>query len=276
MKKNIIISLLFLLFLLTGIFIYGRNNPKISIEEKTLVTLDGTEIKINEINTGHDEVLVIAPGWFMCKDSIPFQNMALKFSKYFDVVTMSFRGHCTSGGKFTFTSREYDDLNTVINFTRKNHKKVYVIGFSLGSATAIITQYKYNNADKLILVSPPVDFDKIENHVWNKNAYIPTLKKFELSTWSNITPGKFWLKKIKPVEVIDKISPTPILIIAGGQDPIIFLWHAEQIFEKAKEPKDIIIYDKDKHAEDIYIENSEKFVSDCINWLKSNEKTVKI
>jgi len=276
MKKNVIISILFLLLIFAGIFIYVRNNPKINIQEKTLITLDGTDIKINEISTGHDEALIIAPGWFMCKDSLPFQNMAQKFSKDFDVITMSFRGHCSSGGKFTFTSREYDDLNTVINFTRKNHKKVYVIGFSLGSATAIITQYKYNNADKLILVSPPADFYKIENHVWSKNAYIPTLKKFELNTWANITPGKLWLKKIKPIDVIEKISPTPILVIAGGKDPIIFSWHSEQIFEKAKEPKKIIIYDNGKHAEDIYIENSEKFMNDCLNWLKNNDKILKI
>jgi len=269
MKKSIIISIIIVLFFSIGLIFYGKNHQKTNTSEKTLITSDGTEIRINEMTKGRDEVLIIAPGWFMCKDSIPFQNMAAEFFKHFDVITMSFRGHCTSGGKFTFTSREYDDLNTVINFARKSHKKVYVTGFSLGSATAIITQYKYHNADKLILVSPPVNFDKIENHVWSKNAYIPTLKKFELSTWVNITPGKFWLKKIKPTDVIDKISPAPILIIAGGKDPIIFLWHAKELFEKAKQPKKIIIYEKDKHAEDIYIENPEKFVNDCINWLKN-------
>ena len=272
MKKNVLISILTLFIIVTGIFLYGRNNPKTSFSERNLVTYDGTKIKINEIKTGHEEVLVIAPGWFMCKDSVPFNNMALDFSEYFDVITMSFRGHCTSGGKFTFTSREYDDLNTVINFARKKYKKVYVMGFSLGSATAIITQYKYHNADKLILVSPPSDFDRIENHVWSKNAYIPTLKKFELSTWTNITPGKFWLKKIRPVDVIDKIGNTPVLIIAGGKDPIIFLWHSQQIFNKAKEPKKIIIYERHKHAEDIYIENPDKFINDCINWLKNSNK----
>jgi len=270
MKKKLLISLIIFILLIVGIYIYGRINPKISVLEKNLTTYDGTKIKINEITSNREEVLIIAPGWFMCKDSIPFQKMAYEFSKHFDVITMSFRGHCSSGGKFTFTSREYDDLNTVINFARKGHKKVYVIGFSLGSATAIITQYKYHNADKLILVSPPVDFNRIENHVWNKNAYIPTLKKFELGTWINITPGKFWLKKIKPIDVIDKISPSPVLIIAGGKDPIIYLWHAEQLFEKAKEPKDIIIYEKSKHAEDIYIENQEKFLNDCLNWLKKS------
>lgn len=269
MKRNIIFTFILLIILfLSGIFIYCRCNPQTSILEKELTTFDGTRITINEIKTGHKEVLIIAPGWFMCKDSIPFDNMAKRFSKSFDVITMSFRGHCGSGGKFTFTSREYDDLNTVINFARKDYKKVYVAGFSLGSATAVITQYKYQNADKLILVSPPVDFDRIENRVWSRHAYIPTLKKFEVKTWTNITPGKFWLKKIKPLDVIDKISPTPILIIAGTHDPIIRLWHAEELYQKAKEPKKIIVYGKSRHAEDIFLENKEKFIKDCITWLK--------
>lgn len=237
--------------------------------EKYVTAADGEKIAIEEYKTGHDEVIIIAPGWFMCKSSLPFAEMAQDFSKEFDVISMDFRGHCKSSGRFTFTSREYYDLNAVIEYARKKYKKVYVAGFSLGSATAVITQYKYRNADKLILVSPPVDFDRIENSVWKKEAYIPTLQKFEIKTWTGILPGELWLDKIKPIEVIGEISPTPVLMIAGIKDPTIKVWHTERLFREAKEPKKLIIFGDSIHAEDIYLKDKKRFIDTCTKWLNN-------
>lgn len=269
MKKSVLISISIILFTVIVIFVSGfKYAPKFGGISKVIVTSDKTYIAFNEIKTGHNEVLIIAPGWFMCKDSKPFFEMASDFSKDFNVISLDFRGHCQSSGRFTFTSREYDDLNTVIKYARKRYKKVYVAGFSLGSATAVITEYKYKNADKLILVSPPVSFDKIENEVWRKEAFIPTFQKFEWGTWSHIVPGEIWLEKIKPIDIIAKISPTPILIIAGKKDPTIRYWHAEKLFNTAKEPKDLIIWEDSIHAEDIYLQDRKRFVDICTKWLK--------
>lgn len=271
MKKFVII--LVLIFFL--IFIYAiLNKCFFNNSDKFVKTIDGINIAYDEYETGHKEVLIIAPGWFMCKSSSPFVEMAKDFSKDFDVISLDFRGHCKSRGRYTFTSKEYEDLKSVIDYARKKYEKIYVAGFSLGSATAVIEQYKYNNIDKLILVSPPSDFDKIENAVWKKEAYIPTLRKFEFNTWTSIIPGELWLDKIKPVDVIDKISSTPVLMIAGIKDPTIKVWHTQKLFEHAKEPKKIIIFGDSIHAEDIYIKDKKRFINLCTKWIKTGDYSV--
>lgn len=268
MKKSLLISIIF--FVIIVILASGfKYVPKFGSISKVVATSDGTNIAFNEFKTGHNEVLIIAPGWFMCKDSKPFFEMATDFSKEFNVISLDFRGHCQSSGRFTFTSREYEDLNAVIKYAKKRYKKVYVAGFSLGSATAVITQYKYKNADKLILVSPPVSFDKIENEVWRKEAFIPTFQKFEWGTWSHIVPGEIWLEKVNPIDVIAKISPTPILIVAGKKDPTIRYWHAKKLFETANEPKKMVIFDDSIHAEDIYLQDKKRFIEICTQWIKN-------
>lgn len=264
-KNNLYLTIILIILVFMG----NSLKTEAICDKKVLQTTDKIEIAIEEFKTGHNEVLIIAPGWFMCKDSKPFKQMASDFSKNFDVITMDFRGHCESSGNFTFTSNEYKDLNTVVEYARQKYKKVYVAGFSLGSATATITQYKYHNIDKLILVSPPTDFDKIENEMWRREAFIPTIQKCELKTWFNIHPGQFWLEKIKPINIIDDISPTPILIISGDSDPTVYPWHSKELYKKAKEPKRIIIYKNSIHAEDIYLQNSEKFIQNCSEWLKN-------
>ncbi|MCR5260291.1 MAG: alpha/beta hydrolase [Candidatus Gastranaerophilales bacterium] len=273
-KKTITILVLILLFLVgLGVFAAYNKNSKTAVD-RYVRTIDGINIAFTEYKTGHDEVLIIAPGWFMCKSSSPFVEMAIDFSKDFDVIALDFRGHCKSSGKFTFTSREYNDLKAVVDYARKKYKKVYAAGFSLGSATAIIEQYKYNNLDKLILVSPPSDFDKIENAIWKKEAFIPTFKKFEIETWTGIIPGKVWLSKEKPIEIIDKIAPTPLLMIAGTKDPTIKVWHTVKLFNTAKDPKKLIIYGDSIHAEDIYLQNRQRFIKTCTEWLKTNDYSV--
>lgn len=61
--------------------------------------------------------------------------------------------------------------------------------------------------------------------------------------------------------MVDKISPIPILFIAGEKDPTVFPWHTETLYKKAGEPKQIKVFDDGKHAEDIFLEQKEGFMS---------------
>lgn len=266
--KKFLFLLILILIIFTGVKT-EQTQAKTPCKEVCLTTCDNKKIAINHYKSSHNTVLIIAPGWFMGKDSKPFKSMAEDFSTYYDVISLDFRGHCHSSGTFTFTCKEPEDLRQVINYAKGQYSKIYLIGFSLGGATATIHTEKEKNIDKLILVSTPVSFDKIENEMWKKEAFIPTIEKFELKTWCKIRPGKFWLKKTNPIDIIQNISPTPILILAGENDPTVHSWHAKALYEKAKEPKKIIIFKQANHAEDLYIKDPQKFVNTCVNWLNN-------
>ena len=132
------------------------------IEQLYLKTQDGIKIAINHHKTGHDEVLIIAHGWFMTKDSSYFVDMANVFSKNFDVISMDFRGHGKSSGVYTFTSKEPQDMKTVVDYAKEHYKKIYLMGFSLGGALVLIHSALEKDVDKVIAVSAPHSFLKIE------------------------------------------------------------------------------------------------------------------
>ena len=204
----------------------------------------------------------------MCKDAKPFLDMSEDFSKYFNVITMDFRGHGKSSGLFTFTAREYIDLKAVVDYAEKECKydRIFLLGFSLGAAISVIYTEKYKNINKVIGVSTPTDFDKIENHFLKKEAVLPAIEKFEFGKSPNIRPGNIALKKIKPIDIISDIAPIPILFISGKKDPIIHNWHAEKLFEKAQDPKKIVVFEEGFHAEDIFREYRGEFVDTCVEW----------
>ena len=157
-------------------------------KEKFLNTSDGVSVAVNHYDNSRESVLVIAHGWFMTKDTKPFKTMSEDFFKHHDVITMDFRGHGKSSGLYTFTAKEPLDLKAVVDFAKEKYAKVFVIGFSLGGATAVIHAAEQKDIDGLIAVSAPARFDRIENHFWRPEAFIPTIQKWDFKENRNVRP----------------------------------------------------------------------------------------
>lgn len=235
-----------------------------------LKTADNIKIGVNHYVNNHDDVVIVCPGWFMTKDSQSFRTISKDLSKNFDVLTMDFRGHGTSGGFFTFTAKEQFDLDAVVKYakTECKYNKIYLMGFSLGAATSILYSAKHSIIDKLIAVSAPTDFYKIENKMYSPDAWIPTLfQKFEIKRWLTIRPDLIIRKKEKPIDFVDKIN-IPTLFIAGEKDPTVLPWHTENLYNAAQCQKDYKLFKKARHAEDIYTESPQEFIDICTNWFK--------
>ncbi len=237
-----------------------------SMKEIKITTKDRIIIAENIYENGFDSVLIISPGWFMTKDSRFFKEMGEIFSQYSDVIVFDYRGHGKSSGFYTFTRKEVTDIKTVIDYAKKKYKTIYLMGFSLGAAITLIAAAEDNSISKIIAVSAPVSFDKIENKVWKKEAWLPTFKKCELKRWLSIRPGMLYGKKIKPIDIINRIK-SPTLFLAGGKDPIVCSWHTKTLFDKAVCKKEYKLFNTCCHAEDLFIQDKANFIKVCIEWL---------
>ena len=239
------------------------------MEEIRVRTDDNIEIAFNLTKqNNHENVLLICPGWFMTKDSKIFKEIASEFFGFIDTASMDFRGHGKSGGRYTFTSKEILDLKCVIEYLNTNYNKIFLLGFSLGAALSLLYTAEFGKINGIIAVSPPFDFDKIENRIWNFHAWYPTLfKKFEPARWISIRMGNLWGKKVKPADVIENIK-CPIAFAAGENDPIVFPWHTRKLYEKTTAPKNFKLFKKGLHAEDLFTDNKEEFMKYCTNLLK--------
>lgn len=236
--------------------------------EKSLKSFDKTKIAFNHFNQGErDTVVIICHGFSMSKDTKPFLNLSKDLFELYDVIAIDQRGHGKSEGVFTFSSKEHEDIKAIINYSKEGYKHIYLMGFSLGAASCIIEVAKNKNVNGLIAVSPPVSFHKVENRFLDKGVLIPGIQNLE-NLLFKLRMGNLFTKKTRPIDVIDKISPIPLLIIQGNKDPVVFKWHARALYEKAKEPKKLSIIENGLHAEELYRKNPKDFVSLCISWLK--------
>lgn len=240
-------------------------------EELYLKTSDGIKIALNHFKRDKEQVLIIANGWTMSKDSKFIKEMSKLFAKNFDVISFDFRGHGKSSGIYTFTSKEPKDLKSVINYANKFYKKIYLLGFSLGGAISIIHSVHEENLDRLIIVSAPHSFAKIKNFMWIKDYVTNPFKKYELKIGMTLRPSPIIQKKVRPIDVIDKIS-IPTLFIAGDSDTIIHSMDTKSLFYKAKCEKKFELFKNCHHAEDLLYQEKEKFINTCTEWLLGTNK----
>lgn len=235
-------------------------------EELCIKTSDKIKIAINHFKRNKKQVLIIANGWTMSKDSKFIYEMSKLFAKTFDVISFDFRGHGKSSGTYTFTSKEPEDLKSVVNYATKIYQKIYLIGFSLGGAISIIYAANTENIDRLIIVSAPHSFAKIKHLMWGKDFFKNPFNKYELKTLIKLRPCPIIPKQVRPIDVVDRIN-IPTFFIAGDLDTIINHKDTESLFHKAKCEKKFELFKNCSHAEDLLYQEKEKFINICNGWL---------
>lgn len=237
-----------------------------SCEEIYLKTSDNIKIAINHYKKATEQIVIIAPGWTMSKDSLFISEIAKLFAKFLDVISFDFRGHGKSSGIFTFTDKEFKDLDAVISYAKKNYSKVHLLGFSLGGATSIIHSAGNNSVDKLITVSAPYSFKKINHYTWLKDFIKNPFKKYEIKRWIKVRSNPIIIEKTRPIDIVDKIC-VPTLFIVGGSDTITNPDDTKSLFEKANCTKRFELFENCNHAEDIIYQEREKLINTCLDWL---------
>ena len=71
---------------------------------------------------------------------------------------------------------------------------------------------------------------------------------------------------VSPIEYVAGVTPRPLLLAHGSQDKIVDVSHAYKLYDRAREPKQIIIIDGAEHR----LRQNERAVAIVIDWLKSH------
>lgn len=238
------------------------------IQTNTLQTEDGQEIAFDNYRCGYEKVIILAHGFYNNKDAYLFKKIAQKFAEHYDVISFDFRGHGKSSGLFTWTSNEPKDLEAVLNYAKgQGYLRIGVVGFSLGAAVTLIEAGRNDLIDSIIAVSAPYDFGMINFHFWEREM----LEDLKLNLGMKgkgkfVRPGNPFLKKINPIDTVDNSFLVPVCFIHGAKDWLIKKEHSEKLFNKANDPKRLLIIENAGHAEKIFDDKPGEFIEECIQW----------
>jgi pimeloyl-ACP methyl ester carboxylesterase len=223
----------------------------------TLVTTDGVPIDAVHLPVPageRDLAIVMAHGFTQSWQRPMVWKIAKRFNRAAGVVTFDFRGHGRSGGLSTLGAKEIHDLDAAVSYARHlGYQRVATVGFSMGGSVVLRQGGLLGGVDAVASVSGP-------GH-WFYRGTAPMRKvHFAAETRPGRLFARYALKTRiaadgwnpepePPATAAARIAPAPVLIVHGDSDMFFPADHGRELYDGARDPKDLWILPGFGHAE---------------------------
>ena len=161
----------------------------------------------------------------------------------YGVLTFDWRAHGESDGELcTFGYYEVRDVEGALAWLREqadvDPERIGMLGESMGAVTAIRAAAALPGIKAVVADSAYPDLEEGIGNVWRGTGlpafpFVPL--QISLGEWRT----GLELDTMQPLKDVAAISPRPILILAGGQDPITGPDAGQRYYEAAGEPKEL-------------------------------------
>ena len=189
----------------------------------------------------------------------------------FAVLIFNFRGTGASSGDLDILGWTRD-LKAVIDYlctlpeVDKSH--LSLLGFSGGAAVSVYVASQDNRVSCVAACACPAEFTFI-TEVDEPQAVIDHFRSIGTIRDENFPQSAAeWLngfRLIRPIEYVAGIAPRPLLFVHGSRDETVNMSHAYRLYDKAGEPKQIIVVNGAGHK----LRQDDRAMAIVIDWLKS-------
>jgi len=147
------------------------------------------------------------------------------------VFMFDFRGNGDSGdGPQSLALHEQLDLRAAVDWVaqRRPDARIAVVAFSMGAATALLTAAEDPRIAALVLDSPFATMSDVVG-AGIRQFRLPPGQLVPVADLVNRVRYGYRFAEVRPIDVIDRIAPRPVLLVHGTDDHIIPFSHAEQL-----------------------------------------------
>jgi dipeptidyl aminopeptidase/acylaminoacyl peptidase len=188
----------------------------------------------------------------------------------FAALVFNFRGCGPSQGNIDMPGWTRD-LKAAIDFLymlpEVDRNKIYLLGSSGGAAVSIYTAAHDKRVSAVATLACPAEFDFMAAG-GTADALISRFREVGIIKDADFPHSvEKWLqgfKTVSPIEYIGKISPKPLLLVHGGSDDVVPVEHVERLYQKAGQPRDMIIIPGAGHR----LRQDERAIGAAMSWLQ--------
>ncbi len=224
------------------------------LKTRTLVTEDGVPIEAMHLPRDTDLAIVLAHGFTLSWQHGAVWKVARRLNRTAGVIAFDFRGHGRSGGLSTLGDRETKDLAVAIAYARElGYRRIVAVGFSMGASIVVRYVGLVGGIDAAVSVSGPGRWYYRGTYPMRRVHWAVERRLGRMITrkWLNtrVSSGRWNPVPMPPAEAAARIAPIPFLVVHGDRDPYFPVEHAHQLYEAAREPKELWVVPGFGHAE---------------------------
>lgn len=197
-------------------------------------------------------VLILCHGYFRSLTE-PLQLGLDLNDRGYNVFLFDFRGCGRSDGRHTSIGpSEAEDLLGAVIYLRRRlpaRPPLGVLGISMGGAAGIMAAARSSDIAAVVADSAYAALDDVvERQVRTLLRLAPLVPLGRLAV--RIGEGLMGVRvaAVRPQDYVGQISPRPILLIYGARDAYLPPHHAQALFQRAGEPKDLWLVPGSDHA----------------------------
>jgi len=208
-------------------------------------------------------------------DDTGYPGLAERFcAAGFVTLIFSFRGAGEAQGNLDMLGWTRD-LKAAIDYLASlrevDKSRLYLLGSSAGAAVSVYVAANDPRVSSLVTFACPAEFSFLTDKQRAK-ATIDQFRSIGVIRDDDFPPSvDDWLAgfgTVSPLHCIDRISPRPLLLIHGENDDLVPVEHAHKLFEKAGEPKKLVIIPGAGHR----LRLEQKAVNAALDWLTATAK----
>ena len=190
----------------------------------------------------------------------------------FAVFIFNFRGTGASGGNLDILGWTRD-LKAAIDYLytlpEVDSSRLSLLGFSGGAAVSVYVAAQDSRVSSVAACASLAEFTffttgdeppSLIDHFRSIGAIRDKDFPHSAEEWFN------GFRLVSPINYVAGIAPRPLLLVHGSKDELVDVSHARRLYEKAGEPKQLIIVNGAGHR----LRSSNKTITIVINWLKSH------
>jgi len=146
--------------------------------------------------------------------------------------------------------------------------RLSLLGFSGGAAVSIYVASQDKRVSGIVACACPAEFTFL-TEVDNPQSIIDHFHSIGTIRDKDFPhSAEEWLngfRLVSPIKYVAQIAPRPLLLVHGNRDETVAVSHAYRLYDRAGEPKQIIIVDGAGHG----LRQNDRAMAIVMDWLKS-------
>jgi alpha-beta hydrolase superfamily lysophospholipase len=174
-------------------------------------------------------------------------------SDRFVVFAVDLRGHGASGGASTYGADEVLDVDAAVEhaLAERPGSRVVTVGVSMGGVGVIRHAALRGRVDATVAISAPARWDGHPSRAVARLRWMgSSAGGRRLARGLGVRLGVLDRWPDSPEDVVDRIAPTPLIVVHGRDDHFFDEEEAWRLYRRAGEPKRLMLASRFGHAED--------------------------